>query len=95
MATYLELFDLQYDDTLVHKVAVATIIAAETKLSGAPTSAEADWARSVIVNPTETATQVINLVLAANKDASVATITGATDAAIQANVDSVVTGLIT
>ena len=94
MATYLELFALRSDSDLQDKIAVATVIAAEAKLSGTPTAAEAAWAKGVIASPGGTANAVINAVLAANKDAAVGAITGASDAAIQSNVDAVVDGLI-
>ena len=94
MATYEELYGLRNDDTLRAKVAVAAVIAAQAKLAGTPTAAEAAWARGVIANPMATADQVVHLVLAANNTASVAAITGATDASVQTNVDAVVDGLI-
>ena len=95
MATYEELFALQTNDALRQKVAVATIVAAQAKLAGTPSAAEATWAKEVIQYPIgDRARSVLNLVLAANKDVSVATIEGANDAAIQANVDAVIDGLI-
>lgn len=94
MATYLELSTLRSDSDFQDKVAVACVIAAEAKLSGTPSAAEASWARGVLASPGGTANSVINAVLAANKSASVAAILAATDAAIQANVDAVVDGLI-
>ena len=94
MATYTELKALQSDSVLQDKIAVACVIAAHTRLSGTPSAAEAVWASGVIQSPGPVAKAVINAVLAANKTASVATIQGATDAAIQTNVDSVVDGLI-
>jgi len=95
MATYLELFDLRTDATLQNKVAVATTIAAEAKLTGTPTAAEAAWALRVLQNPASYAGTIINAVLAANKAATTTAILAATDAAIQANVDAIVDGIIT
>ena len=94
MATYAELYDLRSDSDLQDKIAVACVIAAEAKLSGTPSAAEATWAKSVLASPGGTANSVINAVLAANKGIAAATILAASDASIQANVDSVVDGLI-
>ena len=94
MATYEELYTLRGSSSLRNKIAVAVVIAAEEKLSGTPTAAEASWARGVISSPNAWAKSVLNLVLAANKDASSAGILSATDAAIQANVDAIVAGII-
>ena len=94
MAEYKDLYDLRSNDGLRNKVAVATIIAAESLLAGSPTVDEASWAYRVISNPNGDATAILNLVLAANKDATVIGITGAGDVAIQSNVDAVVSGLI-
>ena len=95
MATYAELYDLRVDDDLRHKVAVAAVVAAQTKLAGTPTAAEAEWARGVVASPDGTATQLVNLVLAANKGLTVAAIQSAADSAVQTNVDALVDGLIT
>ena len=94
MATYTELYGLRTNSELQDKIAVAVVIAAEEKLSGTPSAAEAAWARGVVQNPGGTAKAAINLVLAANKAATSTAILAATDAAIQANVDAVVDGLI-
>lgn len=94
MATYLELHGLRQNSDLQDKIAVACVIAAEAKLSGSPSAAEAAWAKGVIASPGPTAMAVINAVLAANKTASASTIAEASDASIQTNVDAVVDGLI-
>ena len=94
MATYMELHALRSDSDLQDKIGVACVIAAEVKLSGTPSAADAAWAKGVIANPGNVATSVINAVLAANKDAAASAILAATDAAIQTNVDAVVDGLI-
>lgn len=94
MATYMELAGLRTDSDLQDKIAVACVIAAEAKLSGTPTAAQAAWATGVLASPGGAAKSVINAVLAANKDAAASAILAATDAAIQANVDAVVDGLI-
>jgi len=94
MATYAELYDLRNNSELRNKIAVAVVVAAQAKLAGTPSAAEAGWARGVIRSPGSTADAAINLVLAANKTAEVSAITGATDAAIQSNVDAIVDGLV-
>lgn len=94
MATYEELYDLRSNTLLRNKVAVAVVVAAEAKLTGTPTAAEAKWARSVVANPNNAANETLNLVLAANKDIAAGAISSASDTAIQSNVDSVVDGLI-
>ena len=94
MATYTELYDLRNNSEFRNKVAVAVVVAAEAKLSGTPSAAEAAWAIGVAQNPGSAANAAINLVLAANKGLSTATILGATDSAIQGNVDDVVDGLV-
>lgn len=91
MATYEELFSLRNDSTLKNKVTSAVVIAAETVMneSGA-TDNHANrviWAKAVFVSPTAEANRMFWAVLAANSGAAVGAITGASDSAIQANVD--------
>lgn len=95
MATYTELRTLFGEDALRYKVRVAVIIAAQAQLVANPGSpAGRAWALAVIDNPAEWGDKVLLTVLAANKAATVAQITGATDAAIQTAVDAVVGSLI-
>ena len=94
MAEYKDLYDVRSNDALRNKVAVATIVAAENLLSGSPTSGEASWASKVVRNPNGEATAILNLVVAANKDATISVIINAADVDIQSNVDAVVPGLI-
>ena len=95
MATYAELFNLRHDSALINRISVAVSIAAEAKLVAAtPTAAELAWAVQVLSNPGAEAQRVLYTVLAANKDATVAAIQGASDAAIQTNVEAVLDGLI-
>lgn len=96
MATYAELYALAGGspeaDALRQKVAVAIAVAAEAYLTDeAATAAQKSWAASVV--PNTLAPRVYQLVLAANKAASVATIQGAADATIQSNVDAIVSNL--
>ena len=94
MATYLEIYDLQNNDGLHHKIAVACTIAADAirqEVVGTANHANRIiWAEQVFANPLQIAKQALWAVLAANNTATVAQITGATDAAIQTNVNDVV-----
>ena len=95
MATYAELFDLNSDDALRNKIAVAVVVKAQELIDGgSPTTAEITWANDAIGNPQSKASAIMNYVLAANKAATVAQIQGAADSAIQANVDTAVDALI-
>ena len=91
MATYEELFSLCNDSALRNKVTSAVIIAAETvmnELDTAPNHANRLlWAKAVFANPRAETDRMFWALLAANKDATVANIQAATDAAIQTNVD--------
>lgn len=89
MATYAELFDLRSNDALRNRVAVAAVVKAQTLLDlASPTAAQVEWAKATLANPIGISGDLLNYVLAANKGASVAAIIGATDAAIQTNVDA-------
>ena len=95
MATLIELFDLSSDETLRNKIASASAKKAQTLIDGVtPTAAEIAWANNTIIDPLGRANVLINYVLAANSAASVAAIQGATDNAIQTNVDTAVDALI-
>jgi hypothetical protein len=94
MATYTELYGLRNNSVLRNKIAVAVVVAAQTKLAGSPSAAEAKWAVGVVTNPNSAANAAINLVLAANKDATVEQILEASNPAIQSNVDAVIDGLV-
>ena len=95
MATYVELFDLRSDDALRNKIAVACVVKAADLIDGAtPTTAEITWANEAIQSPLSKAEAIMNYVLAANKAGTVAQIQGASDSAIQANVDTAVDALI-
>lgn len=94
MATYVELFDLRNNAELRNKVSVAVIIKAESMMSGTPTAPEKAWIVKAFANPETEGRRVLMGVLAANKANTVSQITGATDAAIQTNVDAVVPTLV-
>ena len=94
MATYTELYDQRSNDVLRNKIAVAVTVKAQDLLDGTPTAAQVQWASEAIADPIGKAGMLLNYVLAANKDATVQQINGASDAAIQANVDAAVDVLI-
>jgi hypothetical protein len=94
MATYSEIRDLFTLDDLKNKVTTATLISAYNLLSGTPTTSDKLYADSVFANPSQEALKVFMAVLASNKDNSVAQISGASDAAIQSAVDTVIPFLV-
>lgn len=94
MASYTELRDLFSNDALKNKLDIATIIAANNLLSGTPTAAEQKWAAHVFANPRAESQKALMAVLATNNGLTVAQITGASDAAIQSGVDSVIGSLV-
>lgn len=104
MATYTELRNLYGDESLTKKVEVAVTVAAQLIASGADTDAPFDqdpakhdlrvqWAKSAITNTGTTAQNVLKLVLAANRAATVSGIQSATDTTVQDAVNSVVDAL--
>jgi hypothetical protein len=102
MATYLELRDVFENTELLKKVMVAVAIAAETVSSGADTTDppwdqtagahdnRIRWAANAITDTKGEAARIMKMVIAANKDLTVSQINGASDTAIQANVDAAV-----
>ncbi len=94
MATYQELFDLRINQVLLDKVTVAVVVAAETvyaEAGGVTNHANRIiWARETMINPSGMARVFMGPVLVANKAATTANIIGATDSAIQTNVDDVI-----
>lgn len=95
MATYSELFDLRSNSALRNKVAVACVKKAQNLLDLAtPSNSQVAWANSAIGSPLGMADKILNYVLAANSSATSAQITGATDSAVQDNVNAAVDKLI-
>lgn len=84
MASYTELFALRIDSDLVNKVTQGDIDGAT------PTSNQLTWADAALSDPQAKAKELINYLLASNKDLTKSQIEGASDAAIQAKVDSAV-----
>lgn len=94
MATYTELFGLNNNSDLRNKITVACIVAAEkirVEVDTAPNHANRlTWAIAVFANPAHEAERLTWAVLAQNRTAQVADITGASDATIQTAVDAAV-----
>lgn len=92
MATYDELYGLKNDSALRNRVLTACIISSEAVMNEVDTTPNHAnrlvWAASVFAGPASEADRMFMAILAANKDATVAQIQGASDAAIQANVDN-------
>ena len=100
MATYTELFGLKDESTVINKVVVACVVAAETIMGeDGGTTNHANrliWAASVFQNPNSEAQRMYWALLAANVDLTIAQIQDASDSAIQtqvyAHVDLFATG---
>ena len=94
MATYVELHDLKDNSDLQDQVRVAVVVAADGIRSDvAPPAnqvARLAWASKVMTDPALEAKRMVWAVLAANKDATVGQITSASDASVQAAVDTAV-----
>jgi hypothetical protein len=105
-ATYEELFRIMIDDSTAEAsfqdlIAVACFVSAQKISSGnddvAPFSQDVGmhdkrllWAVKAFQSPRAVAVIMLRVVLGANKSATVAAITGASDALIQSNVDAAV-----
>ena len=94
MATLQELRKLFTDSDLLEKVEAATIISIQAKLGGTPTVDEQKYANHVFSNPKVEAKKALMSVLASNAGSTVSQIIGASDSAIQTNVDAVIDTLI-
>jgi len=94
MATYLELYALRSNSELQDRVRMAVAVAAEMiRVEDVGTENHANrvtWAVNALANPMHMAEQTLWAVLASNKDLTTAQIVGASDVAIQENVDAVV-----
>ncbi len=90
MASYEDLFRLSSNTDLRNRVAVAITIEVETLRSAAPTDEQKWWMKQAIERPELMARRMIWALLAANKDATVANIIGATDTTIQTAVSNAV-----
>lgn len=87
MATYTELFGQYSNSDLRNRVSVACLVAAQaiTVEAGSVTNHANRllWAKATFSNPNAEAERMLMAVLAANNTATVAQITGVTDAALQ------------
>jgi hypothetical protein len=92
MASYVEIRNLFSHDDLKNRVEVATVVAANGLLAG--TAAEQKFAAHVFSNPRLVSDKVLMSVLAANRTATVAQITGASDSALQTAVQVAIPALV-
>lgn len=95
MATYAELYDLiTQESETKNRVAVAVTIAAETVRTEPPaTTKHANrliWAKQALSDPKSKAEEMWPALLAQNAGNTVAQITSASDAVIQASVDAAI-----
>jgi hypothetical protein len=94
MATYAELITASADATLRDKIRVACVVAAEgVRTESAATANHTErlkWAQKVFMDPSVEALRMTWAVLAQNRAATLAQITGASDAAVQTAVDAAV-----
>lgn len=94
MATYKELYSLWHESDLKNKVAVAVVVAAETiqdEVDTTPNHANRlVWAREALESTTSKTDPMYRIILAENKDMTVAQILGASDTAIQNAVNGAV-----
>lgn len=94
MATYVELYTLRSDATLLQRISTALTVATNTirlEAINVPNhSNRVAWAQQVIRDPDTFAQRTLSLLLAINKDSSVAQIQGVTDTVIQTAVDNLV-----
>lgn len=96
MATYIELREIiQSPDgnVLRKRVEVATILAARNYLAGSPTANQRVWSVAALDAPESAAQPVLRYIIAANNAATVAQITGVTDANLQTAVNLAATAL--
>ncbi len=94
MATYAELRQLFGDTSLLARIEVALIIAANNLISGTPSTVESEWASKCFSNPFDEAKKCLMAVLAENNALTIAQITAASDTAIQSAVNDVVPVLV-
>lgn len=92
MASYVELAGLTQDEGLIARLSIAVAVAAEgIRTEDPPVPSRVNWAVSALANPDGRARGLVWLLLAQNKDLTVAQIQGVTDAQLQAAVNAAVT----
>lgn len=98
MATYLELYDLASSATITDlrkRIQVAITIKAQAIAEAAsPPVASLEWAKAAFGNPGHYEQTILHFVLADNAAAAVGSISGATDAQVQAAVNAAVDNLL-
>lgn len=98
MATYTELHDLMSSPSagaLRQKLLVALLIKANAIAeSASPTAAAKEWARSALRDPQQYSDTILRYVIADNAAATTTQITGASDAQVQAAVNTAVDTLL-
>lgn len=94
MATYSELLTASTNDVLRQKVRVACVLGAEKvrveDIATANHALRLEWAKAVYASPETEGNRMIWAVLAQNSTATLAQITGASDALVQTAVDAAV-----
>ena len=94
MATYIQILTAAQNDDLRSRVRVACIVAANTvRTEPAETANHAArmlWAKGVYESPVNAGEKMLWAVLAQNSEATLTQITGASDAAIQNNVNAAI-----
>lgn len=91
MATYIELINFRADASLKNKIQTALVIKAHGILQEVtPSVPRLTFAQETLKNPSSKISEAMWFLLAANKDATAATISGATDSTIQTHVDGYV-----
>lgn len=94
MATYIELINLRQDSDLPNRLSLAVVVEAyNISQQSTPADESVAWAQRVIQNPRGEGDKALLLLLAANKDLTVAQIQGASDSSIQSQVASIVSTL--
>ena len=94
MATYTEIRGLFNNSELFGKVEIATVKHANNLLNDTPSANDRAWAANVFSNPKIESKKALMAVLAENSGLTAVSIIGASDAAIQSNVDSVAPSLV-
>lgn len=94
MASYIELRGLFNDDELVNRTTIAVVVTVTALLANTPSINDKAYAASVLDNPKSEAKKVLMAVLATNKALSVVQVQGASDVALQGQVDAIVPHLV-
>jgi len=98
MATYIELHDLvgaASMNDVKKRIRVALAVKAQAvAASGASTATQKEWAKSALANVAQYEDLILRYLLALNRAATVAAITGANDEGIQTAVDAAVNTLL-